>query len=139
MRKIIRMGFMLAVTMVLFACGNANTPSAASEKAAKCLIDEDYEGYVDMLFITEKADTDKAKLEEQKAQYAAALKDKMAKSIEKEGKKMTSAKAVSEELSEDGEKATVTMNIKYDDGSEKTDTTKLRKDKDGNWKLDIGK
>lgn len=52
---------------------------------------------------------------------------------------MKSAKAQSEEISENGEKATVTMLVKYDNDNEETDDIKLRKDKTGNWRIDAGK
>lgn len=139
MKNLIKTALLLVVAVAMCACSGGNTPSAVAEKAMKCIIDEDYEGYVDLIYMNEKAEMDKEKLDEQKKQYAAMLKEKMTKSAEKRGKKMKSAKAQSEEISENGEKATVTMLVKYDNDTEETDDIKLRKDKTGNWRIDAGK
>lgn len=139
MKQLIKMCLLFAVAMAMFACTGGNTPSAVAEKSVKCIINDDYEGYVDMMYFDAKITADKEQFEQQKKQWAAMLKEKVTKSMEKNGKKMKSGKAVSEEISEDGDRATVVMTVKYDDGTEATDNVKLRKDKDGNWKLDAGK
>ena len=46
---------------------------------------------------------------------------------------------LSEEVADDGETATVVLKVTYGDGSEEENTLKLRKDEEGNWKLDMGK
>lgn len=139
MRNVIKSLLLLVMTAMMVACGSSNTPSAVAEKATKCIIDKDFEGYVDMVYISDKNGTDAEKVETQKKQYAAMLEEKVTKGAEKDGKYMKSAKAVSEEISEDGKTATVKLDVKYDDGSEETTSMKLRTDDEGNWKVDSGK
>ena len=43
------------------------------------------------------------------------------------------------EVADDGETATVVLKVTYGDGSEEENILKLRKDEEGNWKLDMGK
>lgn len=139
MKRLFKVAFLFIVVMAMCACGGGNTPSAVAEKAMDCFVDEDYEGYVDLIYIKNEDTRDKEKLEQDKKQYVAMLKEKVTKSAEKSGKKPKSAKAVSEEISEDGEKATVEMKITYDDGTEDTNKMKMCKDKNGNWRVDAGK
>lgn len=83
MKNLIKIALLLVVAVAMCACSGGNTPSGVAEKAMKCIIDEDYEGYVDLIYMNEKAEMDKEKLDEQKKQYAAMLKEKMTKSAEK--------------------------------------------------------
>ena len=50
-----------------------------------------------------------------------------------------SYEALSEQIDESGESAVVKMKIMYGDGSDKEDDIKLKKDEQGNWKIDMGK
>ena len=43
----------LVVALTLWSCGPANTPSAVAEEACKCLQNEDYEGYVELMDLKE--------------------------------------------------------------------------------------
>lgn len=132
-----RMTAMLVVTLALFACGGSNTPKDVAEKAVKCMQKGDYEGYVDLMYLNEKEGEDAEKQKEQKEQFVALVKEKGSKSIEERGG-IKSYEVVSEEIDEDGEKAVVKMKVVYGDG-ERNETFKLRKDDDGNWKIDPGK
>ena len=49
MKKLFFSMFVAVVTLTLWSCGNANTPSAVAEKAVKCIQKADYEGYVDLM------------------------------------------------------------------------------------------
>ena len=86
----------------------------------------------------EEEGKDKKEIEDEKQMLVAMMKDKATKKFEKQDG-IKSYEALSEEISEDGKTAIVKMKIVMGDGSETTDDIKLRKDEDGNWKLDIGK
>lgn len=135
MRKIIRTVFLLVAATVMFACSGGNTPTTVAEKAVKCLQNEDYEGYVDLMHIDKKEVQD---IENTKQMYTSLLKEKAGS--DKSGiKGIKSFETVSEEISEDGNKAKVTMKLIMDGDKEKTETIKLIKEENGDWKLDSGK
>lgn len=136
MRKTI-LGFIAVVPMMLitWSCGTANTPTSVAEKALEYIQDKNYEGYVDLIQIEEKEGQN---IEEQKAQLTALISEKLGKTFDKK-QGIKSWEIVSEELSEDGNKATVKVNITFGDDSTEEQKLKTIKDADGNWKLDAGK
>ena len=50
-----------------------------------------------------------------------------------------SYETLSESIAEDGNTATVDMKIEYENGKTDTDVVKLKKDANGDWKLDMDK
>ena len=135
MKKIILSLFVAVAALALWSCGDSNTPSAVAEKSVKCLQNSDYEGYVDLLGTGTKDGKDS---EEGKEQLVALLREKGEKTMnEKQGLK--SYEVLSEEISEDGNKATVEMKIVYGNGEEKTDKVKLKKNDKGEWRIIWGK
>ena len=124
------------VAMVLLTGCSKNTPTAVAEKSMQCIIDKDFEAYTDLLYIEPKEGED---IENQKKMIAAMLLGKYDSTVKKKGA-IKSYEVTGEEISEDGETAVVKMKIMYDNGKEDdNETIKLRKDKDGNWKIDAGK
>ena len=126
----------MAAMLMFSACGGGgNTPTKVAEQAAKCMQDKDYEGFVDLMYVENEEGKD---LESEKKMVAGMLQAKAESSLnEKQG--IQSYEVTSEEISEDGETAKVGMKLVYANGEEDDETMKLRKDADGNWKLDIGK
>lgn len=121
-----------AFALITWSC-SSNTPTGVAKQSIEAIEKGDYEGYVDLLYI--KNDKNK---EETKQQLVALMKEKGAKTVEqKQGIK--SCTVEEETLSDDGEKATVKMKVLYGNGKEETEDFSLRKDEDGNWKIDIGK
>lgn len=127
----------LILTLVMTSC-NSNTPTKVAENSIACIQKGDYEGYVDLIYQKKEEGKDKKEIEDEKQMLVAMMKDKATKKFEKQDG-IKSYEALSEEISEDGKTAIVKMKIVMGDGSETTDDIKLRKDEDGNWKLDIGK
>lgn len=127
----------LILTLVMTSC-NSNTPTKVAEKSIVCIQKGDYEGYVDLIYQKKEEGKDKKEIEDEKQMLVAMMKDKATKKFEKQDG-IKSYEALSEEISEDGKTAIVKMKMVMGDGSETTDDIKLRKDEDGNWKLDIGK
>lgn len=132
------MSFVIAVFAIfaITAC-SSNSPKDVAEKAMKCIVNQDYKGYVDLIYLQDenksKEDVDKAK-----AQLVELLQNKGEKSI-KENEGVESFEVTKEEISEDGNSATVDLNITYKNGKTDATTVKLCKDKNGKWWIDLGK
>ena len=133
MKKLFISMFVAVVALTLWSCGPANTPSAVAEEACKCLQNEDYEGYVELLDLKETKNQ-----ESDKEQFVAMLREKGTKTMEKK-QGIKSYEVLSEEISEDGKSANVKMKIVYGNGDEDTQKMKLVKNDDGDWKLTMGK
>ena len=133
MKKLFISMFVAVVAFTLWSCGPANTPSAVAEEACKCLQNEDYEGYVELLDLKETKNQ-----ESDKEQFVAMLREKGTKTMEKK-QGIKSYEVLSEEISEDGKSANVKMKIVYGNGDEDTQKMKLVKNDDGDWKLTVGK
>ena len=125
MKKLFISMFVAVVAFTLWSCGPANTPSAVAEKACKCVQNEDYEGYVELMDLKETKNQ-----ESEKQQFVAMLREKGTKTMEKK-QGIKSYKVESEEISEDGKSATVKMKVVYGDGSEDTNKMKLVKNDKG--------
>ncbi|MGN1263448.1 MAG: hypothetical protein ACI4TW_05375, partial [Prevotella sp.] len=94
---------------------------------------KDFEGYVNLIY----SDKDDAEDEEAKQGMAALLKEKYEKGVEQEGG-IKDFKIISEEIAEDGNTAVVEYTITI--GEEvKEQRMNMRKDADGNWKIDFRK
>ena len=133
MKKLFISMFVAVVAFTLWSCGPANTPSAVAEEACKCVQNEDYEGYVELMDLKETKNQ-----ESEKQQFVAMLREKGTKTMEKK-QGIKSYKLESEEISEDGKSATVKMKMVYGDGSEDTSKVKLVKNDKGEWKMSFGK
>lgn len=133
MKKLFISMFVAVVAFTLWSCGPANTPSAVAEEACKCVQNEDYEGYVELMDLKETKNQ-----ESEKEQFVAMLREKGTKTMEKK-QGIKSYNVESEEISEDGKSATVNMKVVYGDGSEDTSKIKLVKNDKGEWKISFGK
>lgn len=133
MKQIIKMAAMAAFAVLLFACGSSNTPSGTAEKALKCLQDKDFDGYVDLIY----SNGDEVRKDEDKQGMVALLKEKYEKAVEENGG-IKDYKILSEKISEDGNTAVVEYSITIGD-EEKNEKMNMRKDEDGNWKIDFSK
>ena len=133
MKKLFISMFVAVVAFTLWSCGPANTPSAVAEEACKCVQNEDYEGYVELMDLKETKNQ-----ESEKQQFVAMLREKGTKTMEKK-QGLKSYEVLSEEISEDGKSATVKMKMVYGDGSEDTSKVKLVKNDKGEWKMSFGK
>lgn len=134
MKKLFFSMFVAVVALTLWSCGPANTPSAVAEEACKCMQNEDYEGYADLMDLKKSEDGKGV----EKEQLAALLREKGTKTMEKK-QGIKSYEVLSEEISEDGKSANVKMKIVYGNGDEDTQKMKLVKNDDGDWKLTMGK
>ena len=135
MKKIIGFIAMAAIVLVMAACGGDNSPKGVAEQAVKCRQDKDYEGYVDLMQITEKEGQDVA---ETKQGIADLLRSKAESTLDKKGG-IKSYEILSETVADDGNSAVVQIKVTYGNGEEKTDDMKMVKSDGGKWLIDSGK
>ncbi len=119
---------------LLVACGG-NTPSAVAEKAYGYMKDGEYAKCVELMY----SDTENSEEYEAGAKMMEGMLQASYEKAKAKNGGIKSYEVVSEELSEDGEEAVVNMKVTYEDGSVDDEDMKLKKNKDGDWKLYLGK
>lgn len=130
MKKVMTFAAVCLFVLALCSCGSSNTPEAVATKAIKCIIDKNYDGYVDLMYFKKEKSNDDMK------QIVALVKDKMDKEMEK---KQGIKDFKVETATIDGDKATVPYSLTYGNGETKDDTMKLIKTEKGDWMIDSGK
>jgi len=130
MKKVLTLATVCLFMLALCSCGSSNTPEEVTTKAIKCLIDKDYDGYVDMMYFK------KEKSNEDMKQIVALVKDKMDKELEQ--KQGIKDYKVGTPTIEDN-KAVVPYTLTYGNGDTKEDNMKLVKTDSGKWMIDSGK
>lgn len=130
MKKVLTLATVCLFVLALCSCGSSNTPEEVTTKAIKCLIDKDYDGYVDMMYFK------KEKSNEDMKQIVALVKDKMDKELEQ--KQGIKDYKVGTPTIEDN-KAVVPYTLTYGNGDTKEDNMKLVKTDSGKWMIDSGK
>ena len=136
MKNVIRL-FAIVCVMMLAACGSSNTPSGAAEKASECLKSQNFEGFVDMLYVeADKKDTEK--YQEEKQALVELLQGKYQQLVETKGG-ISSYEVPSEEVDEEAGTAVVKIKTTYGDGTTDDSKMKLKKDEAGDWKVVFGK
>ncbi len=123
------------LSLGIFAACSSTTPGEAAKKYTQYVADGEYEKFVDAIAYDEKAD--EAAVKQQKEMILALLQEKGKKSIdEKEG--ITNIEIVSEEISEDGNEAKVSLKQTYGNGETEDANYDMVK-KDGTWKMVVKK
>lgn len=117
-------------------CVGGNTPKGVAEKAMKCLKANDYKGYVDLIYLNGEEELDAGEVKRKKEQIAAILEEKA--SVQLDEKEGIASYEIGKESVEDDE-AKVKVRVTYGDGSDNDSDMELVKDKNGNWRLDVGK
>lgn len=115
------------LTIGLCGCGPSNTPGDVAEAAAKAVISNDFDKFVDYVYVKEGTSDEEEK--QGKEQLSAMLKAKTGS----EESKYTDCKVLSCDLNDEGDKAKVEVEFTLKDGSTKTDKMPVRKGKDGKW------
>ncbi len=127
MKKVLFMSFAAILMAVCFVSCGKPTPTSITKDCIEYIKDGDYTAFAETIVGTE----------EEKAAIAEMFEKKGAKAIEGE-QGIVSYEILSEEISEDGEKAVVEAEITY--GSGKKDKSKFNfKKVDGEWKQEIKK
>ena len=135
MKKLLGIIALFIAVFTMSSCSD-NSPKGVAKKAISCMQAKDWNGYVDLLYFDKEEGKD---IDKEKEQLAALFKEKGEKELNKQGG-IKSYEIVSEEISEDGNTATVTVKIVYGDGTEKNnEEIKMKKDANGDWKISLGK
>lgn len=136
MKKILLVAVMCLFAVMFSGCGGAKTPKDVAEKSIKCLKNKDYKGYVELVSLKDEAKMSSEELKKSREQMAVLLESKISSEVDKKGG--IDSYVIGEETIDEDE-AKVKATIKYGDGSEKESTIKLKKNEDGDWKIDAGK
>jgi len=128
MKKIIAVLSMCLMMMaVLTSCGgHANTPEGVAEAAVKYLAKKDFKGYMSLTNATD-----------QQKEAMAGMLEKLGQQLDQKGG-MKEWEIVDKDIDEAGGKATITVKVTYEDGSEENNSMKMLK-KDGDWLLSADK
>lgn len=130
MKKVLSILSLALVALAFVSCSK-DSPEAVVEEYVSCIQKGQYEDAIDLFYFKDKT-TDK-----QKQQYAAMLRDKLGKELDKKGG-ISGVEITNVEMAEDGNSANVDYTLKYGDGSAKSEKTKVLK-VDGKWMMDAGK
>lgn len=128
--------FCSTLCLMLFAACSGNTPSDVAEKAFGYMVDQDAESFVDLMYVDEDASDEEVKMG--KDILVATFKAAFARQKE-ELDEVKSYKAVEEKIDSNGKNATVTIEVEKKDGTKDTERFELRKNKDGDWKIQFTK
>lgn len=134
MRKLI-IFLSIVVTAVLISSCSSNSPKAVAEKSMKCLMDKDYKGYVDLVYFNESKEKPES-IQRNKDALIAILGDKYDELSEKK-QGIKDYKVLSEEVKDST--AMVKMEVSYGNGEKEDESVKMKKDKNGDWKIDFDK
>lgn len=130
-KKIWMVCLLFCAVLMLDGCSGSNTPSGIAEKSVSCMQKGEYKGYVDLVYFKGMENP------KNKRDLESLVSEKGSKTIEKKGG-IKSFKVLSEQVSEDGLSAMVSMNIVYGNGDEQKENMKMIK-KDDQWMIDMNK
>lgn len=134
MKKILYLSLMAFMSLLIASCSN-DSPSKALEHYMNAMIDKDFEEVANGIAYKEGLTPEEQQMAHDR--WVAMLQNKAEKSDEQQGG-IKSFEVISEEISEDGNSATVTYKQVYGDGTEKEGTQAMVK-RDGKWLMDVGK
>ena len=135
MKKVFYFSLMVMTIFVMAACSSPSGPGDAMKKYCNDLVKGNYEKFVDGIALGENITGDE--LQKQKDGLVSMLKEKVSKEYEKMGG-LKSIDILSEEISEDGNTATVKIKQTYGNGETQEGTQSMVK-RDGKWLMSIDK
>lgn len=130
-------GFMVAVVAMLAmaSCGGGgNSPKGVAEQFIKAVQQQDGKKMAELVYYEEGKEP---KTDAEKDQLAAMMQSKASTTYANNGE-LKSYEILSEEISEDGNEAVVNAKIEFEKKTSE-DKIKLKKDADGDWKIDMSK
>lgn len=130
-------GFMVAVVAMLAmaSCGGGgNSPKGVAEQFIKAVQQQDGKKMAELVYYEEGKEP---KTDAEKDQLAAMMQSKASTTYANNGE-LKSYEILSEEISEDGNEAVVEAKMEFEKKTSE-DKIKLKKDADGNWKIDMSK
>ena len=137
MKKLTSIIALVAITMFAVSCGSGNDPGSVVEKAFNAKLDGDFKTFVDACYFADSLQGEE--LEAAKQFEIGCLEKDMPtdESTGEDSKSNTSkkVKVLKQELNSDETEATVVIEISGEGIESATETIKLKKDKEGNWKM----
>ncbi len=130
-------GFMVAVVAMLAmaSCGGGgNSPKGVAEQFIKAVQQQDGKKMAELVYYEEGKEP---KTDAEKDQLAAMMQSKASTTYANNGE-LKSYEILSEEISEDGNEAVVEAKMEFEKKTSE-DKIKLKKDADGDWKIDMSK
>lgn len=128
---------MVAVVAMLAmaSCGGGgNSPKGVAEQFIKAVQQQDGKKMAELVYYEEGKEP---KTDAEKDQLAAMMQSKASTTYANNGE-LKSYEILSEEISEDGNEAVVNAKIEFEKKTSE-DKIKLKKDADGDWKIDMSK
>ncbi len=139
MKKFFYIVMAVAMAGMVASCGGggggASTPGAAAKKYAQYVADGDYDKFIEGIYVT--PDTSEEEAEQAKAMLKGLLAEKGSKTLEEKGG-IKNIEVLSEEISEDGQAATVNLRYTYGNGETSEEKTELVL-ADGKWMMELDK
>lgn len=130
-------GFVVAVVAMLAmaSCGGGgNSPKGVAEQFIKAVQQQDGKKMAELVYYEEGKEP---KTDAEKDQLAAMMQSKASTTYANNGE-LKSYEILSEEISEDGTEAVVKAKMEFEKKTS-DDDIKLKKDAEGNWKIDMSK
>ena len=119
----------LMMLAVMTSCGvDKSDPRSVAEAAAQCMKNKDIEGYMKLTNATP----------EQQEQFAAIAKEKVLKEQDEKGG-ISSFEVGEADIDEERGTAKVIVKTVFGNGKEDESPMTLKRDDNGEWKLDVGK
>lgn len=136
MKKFLQLFVAAALMFGAAACASGvSSPGTAAKQYAQYVADGQYEKFADGIYIDPA--TPAEEVEQGKAMIVSLIKEKGVKDIEEKGG-LKSIEVVSEQISEDGQTATVELKYTYGNGETSDNSSEMRLD-GGVWKMDLSK
>lgn len=130
MRKLI---FLVLGTILVTAC-NSNSPKAVAEKSIECIIDEDFDGYVDLNYFKKSSMEDIEEHQRDKELMADLMKSKYYR--KNDSLHIKDYKFISEEIKDSV--ASVKLEVVNKKGEKDTMDIKLKINHEGDWRITNG-
>lgn len=128
MKKVLSVVFVCLLTVVFVGCGSSNSPRGVAEKAIKCLMKGDVEGYADLVYLKDSEKSQKP--------FLVQMVSDMLKNI-KPDQEIESFEFVKEDVDEKAGKAKVVFKSTYKSGRTSEEPVYLVFE-DGKWWIKIG-
>lgn len=121
--------------LAMASCGGGgNSPKGVAEQFIKAVQQQDGKKMAELVYYEEGKEP---KTDAEKDQLAAMMQSKASTTYANNGE-LKSYEILSEEISEDGNEAVVEAKMEFEKKTSE-DKIKLKKDADGDWKIDMSK
>lgn len=134
MKQIITIVAACLIALVAVGCGKGNTPTGVAEKSIECLQKNDFEGYSKLIYYNDTLSGKELKSHQEA--MASMLQSKYEASLKQKGA-ITGYRVVSEQVEDSN--AVVKMRVAYEKGDSTSESVNLRLNKQGDWRINMGK